>query len=282
MKTPSSTSQTTEMKLSPEQQWLFELAKPGIEWWGTKAPERWGGSQIVGFNDQQTKGQNMALNAGKGQTQLGNAAAQNNEFLMGDIWNPASNPHLKEAIGAATRPITENYQEVVMPGIADEFIGAGQQFGGSRRGVAEGIAGGKYLNAVGDTASKLVQDQYANNLNANVRALALAPQTSQAMTTGAQTVSGVGDIRQKMEQALLNESVANWNFDENAPFLQSKELMSLIGGLPGGSATSTAPVQQAPWWQQALGIGSTVAGLGSAVGGASGIGSALASLMAFI
>jgi hypothetical protein len=283
-KTPSHTTQTTSVQLSPEQQWLFGLAKPGLEWWGTKTPERYPGSQIAGFDPSQMRGQNMALNAAERQNNLLGEASRTNNFLMGDIWNPDSNPYLKRAIGAATRPITENFEETVMPGIADEFIGAGQEFGGSRRGVAEGIAGGKYLDAIGDTSSKLVQDQYANNLNANVRALTLAPQTANALTTPAQTVSGVGDIRQKMDQALLNENVSNWNFDQNAPFLHAKELLSLIGGLPGGTATSSAPNQQTPWWQQALGIGSAGLGIGNALfpGMSAGIGSGIASLLAFI
>lgn len=219
----------------------------------------------------------MVLGAAGGQQNLAQNAADTNNFLMTDIWNPASNPYLSQAVDAAVRPITENYEQVVKPGIADEFIGAGQQFGGSRRGVAEGVAAGKYLNSVGDTASKLVQDQYAANLGATEKALALAPTTTQNLTTPGLTTSGVGDVRQRMAQALLGEEASNFNYDENAGFLQSKELLALLAGLPGGSTTASAPINSAPWWQQALGIGSTAAGLAGAVAPA-GIGSAAALL----
>lgn len=279
---PAPTTTTTEVKMSPQQQWLFQLARPGISSWAASVPERYPGSGIQDFNNLQERGQDWALDAARAQRGVANAGAQNQNFLMGDIWNPESNPYLSRAIDASVRPITEQYQETIMPGIADEFIGAGQEFGGSRRGVAEGIAAGRYADAVGDTASKLVQDQYGNNLNANVRAQALLPQTLQAMTQPAQTVSAVGDIRQKMDQAQLNEKMSNWNYDHFAPFLQSKELLSLIGGLPGGSATATSPNQAAPWWQQALGIGSAGLGLGNALLGGAGGAGGLASLMAFI
>lgn len=275
-KYPSSTSQTTTVQMSPEQKWLFDLARPGIKSWAAGTPDRYPGSTIAGFDPLQTEGQNAAVDAARGQMSnvVGQAADANN-FFLGDIWNPSTNPYLEQAIGAATRPITEAYNEQVLPGIRDQFMSAGQEFGGSRRGIAEGVAGGKYLNSVGDTASKLVQDQYSNNLNASLKALALAPTTAQALTLPAQTISGVGDIRQKLAQALLGEDVSNFNYDENAPFLQSQELLSLIGGLPGGSATSTAQLQQPPWWQQALGYGSTALSLGSALGGSGGIASLL-------
>lgn len=255
-------SQTTRVELSPEQKWLFDLAQPGINWWAAQTPERYPGSTIQGFDPLQRQGQNMALGAARGaQQDVVGQAASANEFLMGNIWDPKNNPYLQKAITASTRPITENYQETVLPGIRDSFMAGGQEFGGSRRGVAEGIAAGRYMDSVGDTASKLVQDQYGNNLNTMLRAISLAPSTAQATMMPAQTVSGIGDIRQKLAQAQLSENVNNWNFDTNAPFLQSKELLALIAGLPGGSATSTANSPQAPWWQQAIGGASTAASM---------------------
>jgi hypothetical protein len=260
-------TQTTTTEMSKEQRQLWNMAFPGLREFASNVPQRYQGSQIAGFDPSQTKGQNMALDAAGLQQYLTGNAVQANKFLLGDIWNPKSNPALQGAIDASIRPITQQYQEVVQPGLRDEFAAAGQSFGGSRRGVAEGIAGRGYLNSVGDTSSKLVQDQYANNLNAMVRGLGLVPQTTQAALQPAMTVSGVGDIRQRMQQALLNQNVSNFNFDQYAPFLQSKELLSLLGGLPGGTTTSTANnPPQAPWWQQALGGGMMGAQMGSMFG----------------
>lgn len=115
-----------------------------------------------------------------------------------------------------------------------------------------------------------------------VQGLGLVPQTTQAALQPAQTVSGVGDIRQRMQQALLNQNVSNFNYDQYAPFLQSKELLSLLGGLPGGTTTSTANnPPQAPWWQQALGGGMMGSSILSNLGGAGGI-SSLMSLLPFM
>lgn len=260
-------SQTTTFKPSKQQMELYNLAKPGILEWSATVPERYGGSTIAPFDPLQVAGQNLALGAAGSQAGLSEGAVNANQFLMGDIWNPASNPYLTGAIDAAVRPITQKYQEVVRPNIRDEFAQAGQQFGGSERIGAEARAGADYLSQVGDTSSKLVQDQYGNNLTAMLRALALAPQTQGTTLAPAQTVSGIGDIRQAFAQALLGEDVGNYYYDENAKYLQSKELLALMAGLPGGSVQSTANnPPQAPLWQRSLGGAASGASAGSMFG----------------
>jgi len=283
--TPQPTQQT-KVEMSPQQRWLFDLARPGIRDFAASVPQRYPGSLIAGFDPLQWSGQNMALGAAGTQQDLLKGAFDANKFLTGAIWDPKSNPALQGAINAAIRPVTEQYREQVLPSIGDTFQQAGQQFGGSRRGVAEGIASGKYLDTVGDTASKLVQDQYGNNLNAFVRGTALAPTTAQSLLIPAQTVSGIGDIRQRLAQALLGEKGQNFNYDQYAPYLQSKDLLSLISGIPGGTTTSTANnPPQAPWWQQALGMGMMGSSIFSNLGGPaamSGGMSSLASLLPFL
>lgn len=278
-------TQTTTLKMSPEQKQLYNLALPGIKSFAATVPDRYGGSTIADFDPSQVAGQNMALNAASGlQAPLTSGAVDANKFLLKDIWNPESNPYLSGAIDAAVRPITERYQETVMPGIRDEFQGAGQQFGGSRRGVAEGLAARDYLRNVGDTSSKIVQDQYANNLSSMVKALGLAPQTANAAVIPAQTTSAVGDVRQGMAQSLLSEDVGNFNYDQTAPFLQSKELLALLSGIPGGTNVSTA--NNPPSNPMMSGLGGAMAGaqLGSMIMPGIGTlaGAGLGGLMAFL
>lgn len=276
-------SQTSTYNPSPEQAAILRLAMPGIRNFAAKVPERYPGSTVAGFDPAQTQGQEMALTGASSQQTLAGGAMNDNLFMMGDIWNPASNPNLQGAIDASVRPITQRYQEVVKPGIRDEFQAAGQQFGGSPRGKAEARAASDYMQAVGDTSSKLVQDQYGNNLNANLKALALLPQTQAAQVAPALTTSGVGDVRQALSQAFLNANVSGFNYDQMAPFLQSKELISLLQGLPGASVTSTANVPQPNQMTSALGGAMSGASLGSTFGpwGMAG-GAGLGALLSFL
>jgi hypothetical protein len=260
-------TQTTKYELSPEQRELMSLAMPGIrEFAAGGAPTRYPGETVAGFDPLQTAGQGQVLSAVGGMNTLAGSGAEANNFLLGDIWNPNTNPALQGAVDAAIRPITQQYQEVVRPALRDEFAGAGQQFGGSRRNLAEGSAAGKYMSQVGDTARTLVNDQYATNINAQLKALGLLPQTMQAQAMPGQVTSAVGDVRQSLAQEMLNSQVAGYNYDQLAPFLQSKEIMSLLAGIPGGQTTSTASVPQANKAMSSLGGAAAGASMGSMFG----------------
>lgn len=274
--------QTSQYVLAPEQREILNLAMPGLKSFAATTPARYQGNTIAPFDPAQVAGQNMALNAAGSQAQLaGNAADTSNFYLGGNVWDPASNPNLQKAVDASVRPITEQYQQVVRPAIRDESQAAGQQFGGSRRNIAEGTAATGYLRAVGDTSSKLVQNQYETNINAQMKALGLLPTTQTAQVTPAATTSAVGDVRQQMAQALLNRDVSNFNYDQLAPFLQSKELIALLQGIPGASVTATGNVPRANPLVSGLGGAASGAALGSMImpGIGTGVGAGAGALM---
>jgi hypothetical protein len=257
--------QETTYQLSPEQRELMNLAMPGVREFAASTPQRYQGSQVAGFTPEQTQGQELVLGAAPVQGDLARSAAQaHNFYTSGDIWNPASNPNLQGAIDASVRPIYDNLTERALPAIRGEAITTGN-FGSSRQGIAEGLATREASRAAGDTASKLAQSQYETNVNAQLKALGLLPTVQAAQTVEGTTVSGVGDVRQSMDQAQLNQQVNAFNFDQMAPFLQSKEIMSLLQGLPGGTTVSTANTPKANPWMQSLGGAASGAALGSAI-----------------
>lgn len=280
---PTQTTQTT-VQMSPEQRELYQLAIPGVKEFAATVPERYPG-QVAGFDPAQTAGQNMALASAAPQQVLANTAAGTSQRLQ-DPGFAASNPWLDSAIDASVRPITEQYQQTILPGIRDEFQGAGQGFGGSRRAIADARATSDYMRSVGDTSAKLGLGAYNTNIDAMVKALGLTPQTQQAQLAPGTTTSAVGDVRQNLAQQLLNEQVAGFNYAQLAPFLQSQDIISLISGIPGGTSTSLSTgntAQQNPF-TKLLGGAATGASLGSAlfpgVGTAAGAG--IGGLLAFL
>lgn len=270
----TSSNSTTTQNLTPEQQQLLTGIMPAFQNFAAWTPERYQGPTVAGFDASQTAGQNMALGAAGSQDTLArNAADATNFYTSGDIWNPANNAHLAGAVDASVRPITQQLTESILPNIRGTAVNTG--YGGSRQGIAEGLASGRASQAVGDTASKLVNDNYRTNVQAQQNAIQMTPQVQQAQLAGALTTSGVGDVRQAMTQALMNESAGNFNLDqlmELAPFLQAKDLLGIVQGLPGGSTTSTgsgtstANTPKANPWSQALGGAATGASVGSMFG----------------
>lgn len=277
-------TQTTTSVLSPEQQELMQLAMPGVRQFAASVPKRYSGTGIAGFDPAQTAGQEMALAAaGQQQGVVAGGANASNYWTSGNVWEPENNPALRGAIDASVRPITEQYLNTVLPSIRSEADRYGQ-FGSTRHQLANTGAARDYMRTVGDTSSKLVNNAYDTNVNAQLKALGLLPQTAQALTIPAMTTSGVGDVRQALAQAQLSENIQGFNYDQLAPFLQSKEIMSLLPGLPGGSTVSMASTPQPNRVTGALGGAAAGAALGSmflpGIGTAAGAG--LGALLPFI
>lgn len=275
---PSSSTQptqTTTSTPSPQAQEIMNLALPGVRQFAANVPQRYGSSTVAPFDPNQVAGQNLALGAAGTQGALAGSGAGAESGLLTDIWNPAHNPNLQGAIDASVRPITQNLTQTELPAIRQEAVQTGN-FGGSRQGIAEGLASGRASQAIGDTSAKLAQNEYETNINAQLKALGLLPTIQGAQTQPAQTTSAVGDVRQALSQAQLGENVNNFNYDQLAPFLQSKELLSLVQGLPGGTTTSTGNVPQTSPVMSSLGGAASGATLGSllfpGVGTAAGAG----------
>lgn len=277
------TTQVTKQELSPEQEKILGLAMPGVEKFAATVPQRYGGSTVAGFDPLQTAGQNSAVNAAgaQGTVAAGAAGAENN--LLTNIWDPSQNPNLKGAIDSAVRPIQENLTQSTLPAIRGEAVSTGN-FGSSRQGIAEGLASQGASRQIGDTSAKVAEDLYGTNIDAQLKALGLAPTVQGAQVAPATTLSGVGDVKQNMAQQLLGQDVSNFNYDQLAPFLQSQELISLLGTIPGGSTVTTGNAPTTNPAMSALGGAAAGASLGSALlpGVGTGIGAGAGALLPFL
>lgn len=243
---PAQQVQTTTNKLGPEQQQLFDLAFPKAQAYAATVPQRYQGTGIAPFNPNQTSGQQQVLNSTGAQQGVVSGGAGASQFWTGDnVWDPANNAHLQGTVDAATRPISQAYTNEFLPAVRSEAIKTGG-LGGSRQGVFEALGAEKASRAIGDTANKVVSENYKTNVDAQMKALGLLPQTAQAQTIPGTTTSAVGDVQQAQEQARLNETIGNFTYDQIAPWLQAKELFGVVQGMPGGTTVSTANNPPAP------------------------------------
>lgn len=273
---PKNTTQTTKVELSPEQKKILQTAMPYIEQYGKNPLEQYGGSQISPFDPLQTQGQEMALNAAGQQQQTADQASAASKFLLSDVLSPDSNPYLKQYIDAATRPINEQLTQGTLPSIRGEANTSGQ-FGSSRQGIAEGLAAQGASRAVGDTTANIATTAYGQGLDAQGRALALAPQTQAMQAQSAITTSGVGDVRRNMDQARLTEEITRFYNEQMLPYIQGSQLAGLVGAIPGGGSTTTASGASSNPLMGGLGGAASGAALGSAImpGVGTGIGALL-------
>lgn len=239
-KAPSKTTTTNKFEMSPEQRRLLEPTIPIALNYLKNPPKLPGYSQIAGFNPNQTAAQNMLLGqVVPGQQEFAGNIQDANQFLLSpDILDPNTNPALAQWMQAATRPLEQSLMETVLPGVRGEAITAGQ-FGGSRQGIAEGLATGRTMQAMGDVSANIANQGYQSGLDAMARGLALSPQTMQAMAQPALTQGAVGDVQRNMEQMLLQEQWYKDMYAQMAPFLAAQEVAAMAQGFPGGTSTAT-------------------------------------------
>lgn len=93
-------------------------------------------------------------------------------FTSGDLMDVNKNPALKNAIDAATRPIVENTMRQALPGVRQDFIGAGQ-YGGTKQGLAEAQAINEMQKNVGDTSSLMANRAYETGMQGTLQGLGL-------------------------------------------------------------------------------------------------------------
>ena len=245
-------TQTNKVELTPEQKELQKMALGQIR------PLFEGGNNIQlpslpGFDPLQTAGQeNVLASVGEGGSisNLTNALGSANSFLLGDVLDINKNPALQRTIDAAIRPLTENFQSVVMPGLRTSAISAGALGDPKQRQSAQ-IAANQYQRQVGDTAANITTDAYGRGLEAMTRGVALAPQTQSALAFPGSIMEGIGAQRRQLEQQQGEREFAQ----QTLPLSLGTQLMNLSAGAPGGGSTSTVSPASGGGWTQALGAG---------------------------
>jgi hypothetical protein len=144
-----------------------------------------------------------------------------------------------------------------------------------------GVAGGRYLDTIGDISSRMHSDAYNKGLDTFSRTMALAPQNIQAQTIPAQTASAVGQQQEGYVQQQLDYDAAVRQWGMNAPWAALQNYANIVygGSSPGTSSTSfssgggSGSTAMTALGGAAMGasIGSMIPGIGTAVGAGVGL-----------
>ena len=244
-------------------------------------------------------------------SQYGNDPALKNSMgIAGEanraVSDPYSDPTLAPWLSAAIRPITENYQENVIPGIRDQA----EMYGGagSRTGLAEGVASRGYMDAVGDASASVYNNAYGTNVNRQMQAGQLMSGTygqttgnemgaatlygqnyGQGMTSGNQmmslapgvmsagmapweTMGAMGTTQQAQQQAELSSEEAKYNYNRDADFNRAQQYYSTMTGTPWGASEQAGDAGGISLLSGVAGGAATGAGLGAMTGTPFGVG----------
>ena len=249
--------QKNETVLTPEQKELQSIGLKNIKSaLGPDGTAQTDVPEVQGFDPAQQAAQAGVLekSASGGtldQIVQGLTGAQN--FLSGDVLDVNNNPALQRAIEAALRPITENFQSVVLPGLRSDAIQAGG-LGDPKYSSHAQLASDRYLRQVGDTAAGITTDAYGRGLEALVGGLSLAPQSLRAALFPEAAAESVGAQRRDLAQSQADRQFQSDLF----PVTLGNQLIATAAGAPGGgSVSSVSGAQPGSNWTQILGAGLT-------------------------
>jgi len=181
----------------------------------------------------------------------------------------ANNPYLAGATQAALRPLYSGAQGLLQQ--ARRGATQAGQLGGSRQAILEQGVIGDYLQRAGDVSSGMYNTAYQNSIEAQSRALGLAPQAMQSILQPSATLGALGSAEEARAQQSIDDARARFEFAQQAPGEALNQYGNIVGGsiLPGTTTASGGP--------EGPGMGSAVGGIAGGMYGAA-TGSALASL----
>jgi len=185
------------------------------------------------------------------------------QTALGDFLS--GSPYQQQMIQAATRPLTQQFTETVIPGISSQFSRAGR-YGSGAMERALGTASESFGRALGDVTSNIVGQDYARERGFQQQALGalgtaaqLAPQFYAQQFLPSQTLAQVGAQREAIAAQPLQEAIQRYQYQQQLPYAQLSGYLSSIYGSPLGSL-GQQPQQQGNSFLQNLGAGINILG----------------------
>lgn len=269
------------------------------------------GQQIAGFTPDQTQAFSNVEGAGAQNEAAQNAAmgmagqgadTANNIYGAGSPLINAStmaasplgiqqymSPYTNNVVQGIQNEANQNWNQNIMPGINNEFVGSGQGMSG-RNAQVLGQAAGNFqtglssnianalqsgystagqqaateaglLGTAGSTLGNLANTQAGTQLSAGTQLGNIGAQSANTNLNQNEALQGVGQQQQQLNQTNLNTAQQNFENQVQYPEQQSQFLNQIIRGLPAPVASTSASQSPAYSVSPLTGIGGAGAGL---------------------
>jgi len=213
-------------------------------------------------------------------------AQQSYQQALGTLGQTASgqflqgSPYQQQMMAAATRPLTQQFEQQVLPGVASLYSRAGR-YGSGGMERALGTAAEGYGRALGDITAGIAYRDYEAERNRQMEAAKVqaalaeaAPSFYSQQFLPSQTLAQVGAAREQIAAQPLQEAMQRYSFQQQLPYLQLQSYLSGVYGNPLAQYQALQP-QQTNQFAQAIGgalAGSAIGGpVGAGIGGLAGL-----------
>ena len=234
------------------------------------------GSTVVPFSQQTEQALDLTEQRALAGSPLVASAQQTTQDI---IEGRGVNPFLAGAVESAIAPIQEQFTGQILPDIRSAFTSVGRS-GGGREEAALQNAITNFGRGVGNIGGQLAFSSAEAEAGRQFGATQTAPGLAAQDFTDINALLGVGQAREGLSAAQLQEELNRFNFEQAAPGLAINDLIGQLTGAAGGFGSSS--VQQPGIAQPSkfltggggalagaatgAALGSVVPGLGTAVG----------------
>lgn len=160
-----------------------------------------------------------------------------------------ANPYVDAMFGEASRGVTDQFNEAVMPSLNATFGGAGRT-GSGAHALSAGRAAGDLSDSLAGMASNIYGGNYMNERGLQMdaaRALGglgttasgMVPTASQMDWNNIAQLRNVGQAVEGMSGNILGDSMNRFNYYQNLPDQQLANYIAAIQGNVGGTTSTT-------------------------------------------
>jgi len=220
--------------------------KEAANLYNNNTPQYYTGQTQAGFTpDQLTAQQGIRDFATQGAPSIMNPAlSAYQQGTSANMLDVANNPYVNDMAQAAADRAMAGVQDNLASIRGGAIMSGG--YGGGRQGIAEGNAIAGAADAANQAAAQIYSNAYGQGLGHQANTLGM---TGSLMGAGFQPYGALGasgQQQQQREQSLIQDAMAQQEFEQNSPYQQLQQYQagitpyaSLVGG--AGQKVSTTP-----------------------------------------
>jgi len=260
--------------------------------WSQGGPQYYPGQTFAGRDPLSDQAQNMRLNYATNSMPGQIYDAQRAQSFALNSPDAANNPYVQNMMQSNQFMANRNLQENLLPAIQSGAVASGQM-GGSRQGIAQGLAARGTQEALANANASTMMDAYGKGLGAQQGALSMAPNMMAMGMAPMDVMSQTGAYNQAIDSQALTEDMKRWGFNQERPWdALGRYSAALSPGAQYGKTTGQQDAGGAGLLGTALGLGAmampfiapaaapAMAGLSAATGAMSSSGAGAAAPMA--
>ena len=157
---------------------------------------------------------------------LASSQSEINKILQGNYLSPTSNPYSQALYNQIAGDVTS--------GVQSQFSKAGRLGSAANQEVLAG--------ELGKVASQVYGDQYNKERDRMAQATQIAPQLAAMDYQDIQALSGVGQTKEAMDMAKIQDAMARFDFEQQKPYYKLREYLASIGASVPQTTAVTKPV----------------------------------------